>query len=116
MVWHYHAGFDRITVLKGDKAKGACAAALAAGIDIESFFNLHEAGAGSGRPWMLGMAKDGHPSLFESVRIDFRDGNLQAAEFRDIFGQVLQIRFSSQNYDPVMDRNLFIFIPPVRAE
>ena len=55
-------------------------------------------------------------SGFESVRMGFNAGGLQAMELKDQFGQTTWLRFSHLVRNPKVDPQSFRFDPPKGAD
>lgn len=115
-VWMYDADLNQVTVKKLDQALGSSPAALLAGDNaIERNFHLKDLGGQAGLEWLEATPKD-KESSFESVRMGFGDGALEAMELRDRFGQTTVIRFSNQERNPKLAPELFKFAPPKGAD
>lgn len=115
-VWMYDPDLNQVTVKKLGQALGSTPAALLAGSgEIEQNFQLTSAGRSNGIDWVEAQprSKDGG---FDSFRIGFKTGQLEAMELRDHFGQTTVIRFSSLERNPKLPASLFSFMPPKGAD
>jgi len=104
-------------VRKLTAALGSTPAALLAGASgIEQAFALSDAGEKDGLEWLD--ARPRQPEAgFELVRMGFdAQGNLQAMELTDHFGQTTHLRFSKLERNPKVNPAEFRFDPPKGAD
>jgi outer membrane lipoprotein carrier protein len=115
-VWIYDPQLNQVTVRKLTAALGSTPAALLAGSsDVESAFQLSDAGTKDGLEWMEARPKD-REAGFERVRMGFDANGLQAMELTDNFGQTTQLRFSKLERNPKVNPAEFRFSPPKGAD
>ena len=115
-VWMYDPDLNQVTIKKLGQALGSTPAALLAGSgEIEQNFQLTSAGRSNGIDWVEAQpkSKDGG---FDSFRIGFKAGQLEAMELHDHFGQTTVIRFSGLERNPKLPASQFVFIPPKGAD
>jgi outer membrane lipoprotein carrier protein len=115
-LWIYDKDLNQVTVRKLDKALGGSPAALLAGSnDIEKIYDLTNLGSQEGLDWLEAAPKS-KENAFERVRLGFKQGNLEAMELRDQFGQVTVIKFSMVERNPRLSADTFRFSPPKGAD
>lgn len=133
-VWAYQKPYEQLLQSDGDKlyvwdkdlnqvtvralsgALGASPAAILFGSnDLEKNFTLRDAGVKQGIDWLelIPKSKD---TQFERVGIGFRDGNLEAMELHDVFGNVTLLTFSSIHKNPALSADTFKFAVPKGAD
>ncbi|MGF6646839.1 outer membrane lipoprotein chaperone LolA [Paraburkholderia sp. GAS82] len=133
-IWSYEKPYQQILQADGDKlyvydkdlnqvtvrplggALGASPAAILFGSnDLDKNFTLRDAGVKAGIDWLelIPKAKD---TQFQSVGIGFRDGNLQAMELHDVFGNVTLLTFSNIQKNPPLPADAFRFTVPKGAD
>jgi len=133
-IWSYEKPYEQILQADGDKlyvydkdlnqvtarplggALGASPAAILFGSnDLDKNFTLRDAGVKAGIDWLelIPKAKD---TQFQSVGIGFRDGNLQAMELHDVFGNVTLLTFSNIQKNPPLPADAFKFTVPKGAD
>ena len=105
-----------MTVRKLDQALGSSPAALLAGNnEIDKIYNLTNLGNQEGLDWLEAVPKS-KENAFERIRLGFKQGNLEAMEMRDQFGQATLIKFSAVERNPRLAPGVFTFIPPKGAD
>lgn len=115
-LWIYDQDLEQVTVRKLDQALGESPAALLAGSnEVEKLFAFRDAGEADGLTWLEATPRSKEGS-FESVRMGFKDSDIQAMEVRDNFGQVTQLRFTGIRRNPRLSADLFRFTPPRGAD
>lgn len=115
-VWIHDRDLNQVTVRKLSRALGSTPAALLAGsADIESAFELSDAGAKDGLEWLEARPRE-REAGFERVRMGFDADGLHAMELVDHFGQTTQLRFSNLRRNPKVDKSEFRFEPPKGAD
>lgn len=111
-LWIYDKDLNQVTIRKLDKALGGSPAALLAGSnEIEKVYDLTNIGTQEGLDWLEAVPKS-KENAFERIRLGFRQGNLDAMELRDQFGQVTVIKFSMVERNPRLAADTFRFSPP----
>ena len=115
-LWIYDKDLNQVTVRKLDKALGGSPAALLAGSnEIEKIYDLTNLGSQEGLDWLEAAPKS-KENAFERIRLGFKQGNLEAMELRDQFGQVTVIKFSLVERNPRLSADTFRFSPPKGAD
>jgi outer membrane lipoprotein carrier protein len=112
----YDKDLNQVTVRTLGGALGASPAAILFGSnDLDKNFTLHDAGVKGGIDWLelIPKAKD---TQFQSVGIGFKDGNLQAMELHDVFGNVTLLTFSNIQKNPPLPADAFKFTVPKGAD
>lgn len=133
-IWSYEKPYEQVLQADGDKlyvydkdlnqvtvralggALGASPAAILFGSnDLDKNFTLHDAGVKGGIDWLelIPKAKD---TQFQRVGIGFKDGNLQAMELHDVFGNVTLLTFSNIQKNPPLPADAFKFTVPKGAD
>ena len=111
-VWIYDADLNQVSSRRFTQALGATPAALLAGGELSRDFDLSALPAKDGLEWAQATpkAKDG---AFQSMRIGFRGGQLEAVEIVDGFAQRSVLRFTQfvPNADVPAERFRFA-VPP----
>ncbi|HXM80496.1 MAG TPA: outer membrane lipoprotein chaperone LolA [Burkholderiales bacterium] len=111
-VWIYDRDLNQVTVRRLSKALGSTPAALLAGSsDVESAFELGDAGERDGLEWLEARPRD-REAGFERIRMGFGSGGIRAMELIDNFGQTTLLRFSNLVRNPKVDPAEFRFAPP----
>ncbi|KMZ12389.1 Outer membrane lipoprotein carrier protein LolA [Candidatus Burkholderia humilis] len=129
-VWSYEKPYSQILQADGDKlyvydkdlnqvtvrTLGASPAAILFGSnDLEKNFTLRDAGEKGGIDW-LELTPKAKDTQFETVGIGFKDGNLQAMELHDVFGNVTLLTFSNIQKNPPIKSDTFKFNVPKGAD
>jgi outer membrane lipoprotein carrier protein len=112
----YDKDLNQVTVRKLGGALGASPAAILFGSnDLEQNFALRDAGVKGGIDW-LELTPKARDTQFERVGIGFRDGNLEAMELHDVFGNVTLLTFSKIQKNPPLKPDTFKFAVPKGAD
>ncbi len=115
-VWIYDRDLNQVTVRKLSRALGSTPAALLAGAaDVESAFELRDAGQRDGLEWLEARPKESDAG-FEVIRMGFGPDGVQAMQLVDHFGHTTQLRFSNLQRNPKVDPAEFRFEPPKGAD
>ena len=112
----YDKDLNQVTERKLDGALGSSPAAILFGSnDLDKNFTLSDAGVKNGIDWLelIPKSKD---TQFKSVGIGFRDGNLEAMELHDVFGNVTLLTFSNIEKNPSLPPSTFKFVRPQGAD
>ena len=113
--WSFDPDLNQVTVRKLGKALGSSPAALLAGGDLGSTFDLKDAGQAEGVE-MVDATPKAADGTFERVRIGLRNNLPQVMEIRDNFGQVTTLIFAEFLSNPVLPKGQFSFTPPKGAD
>lgn len=114
-LWSFDPDLNQVTVKKLGKALGSSPAALLAGGELESHFNLKDAGQAEGVEMVDATPKAADGS-FERVRLGFKGNLPRVMEIRDNFGQVTTLIFSEFKPNPPLAKDEFKFAPPKGAD
>jgi outer membrane lipoprotein carrier protein len=112
----YDKDLNQVTVRKLGGALGASPAAILFGSnDLDKNFTLKDAGVKDGIDW-LELTPKAKDTQFQRVGIGFRDGNLEAMELHDVFGNVTLLTFSNIQKNPPLKADTFKFVAPKGAD
>ncbi|TDV25042.1 outer membrane lipoprotein carrier protein [Paraburkholderia caballeronis] len=112
----YDKDLNQVTRRKLGGALGASPAAILFGSnDLEKNFTLRDAGVKDGIDW-LELTPKSKDTQFQRVGIGFRDGNLEAMELHDVFGNVTLLTFSDIQKNPPLPASQFRFAVPKGAD
>lgn len=112
----YDKDLNQVTERKLGGALGASPAAILFGSnDLDKNFTLSDAGVKNGIDW-LELIPKARDTQFKSVGIGFKDGNLQAMELHDVFGNVTLLTFSNIEKNPSLPATAFKFVRPKGAD
>ncbi|CAN7234158.1 outer membrane lipoprotein chaperone LolA [Paraburkholderia sp. 22099] len=112
----YDKDLNQVTVRSLGGALGASPAAILFGSnDLEKNFTLHDAGVKAGIDW-LELTPKAKDTQFQRVGIGFKDGNLEAMELHDVFGNVTLLTFSNIQKNPPLPADAFKFTVPKGAD
>ncbi len=114
-LWSYDPDLNQVVTRKLGKSLGSSPAALLAGGNLDSNFELKEGGAGDGLEWVDATPKAKDAS-FQQVRIGLKNRLPQAMEINDNFGQTTQLRFTRLESNRPLAAEQFRFIPPKGAD
>jgi outer membrane lipoprotein carrier protein len=133
-IWTYEKPYEQVLQADGDKlyvydkdlnqvtvrtlggALGASPAAILFGSnDLDKNFTLRDAGVKDGIDW-LELTPKAKDTQFQRVGIGFRDGNLEAMELHDVFGNVTLLKFSNIQKNPSLPADAFKFTVPKGAD
>lgn len=112
----YDKDLNQVTIRPLGNALGASPAAILFGSnDLEKNYTLRDAGVKDGIDW-LELIPKAQDTQFQEVGIGFRDGNLEAMELHDVFGNVTLLTFSAIQKNPPMKSDQFKFVTPKGAD
>jgi outer membrane lipoprotein carrier protein len=112
----YDKDLNQVTERKLGGALGASPAAiLFVSNDLEQNFTLRDAGVKDGIDW-LELTPKSKDTQFQNVGIGFRNGNLEAMELHDVFGNVTLLTFSNIQKNPPLPASTFKFVKPAGAD
>jgi outer membrane lipoprotein carrier protein len=112
----YDKDLNQVTVRALGGALGASPAAILFGSnDLDKSFTLRDAGVKAGIDW-LELTPKAKDTQFQSVGIGFKDGNLEAMELHDVFGNVTLLTFSNIQKNPPLPADAFKFTVPKGAD
>jgi outer membrane lipoprotein carrier protein len=115
-VWIHDADLNQVTVRRVTRVLGATPAALLAGAsDIAEAFDLKEIGTKDGLEWLEARPREKEAG-FDSVRLGFNVGGVEAMELLDHFGQTTVLHFTNVVRNPQIDPGTFRFTPPKGAD
>ena len=111
-VWIHDQDLNQVTVRRVARVIGATPAALLAGSsDIESSFELKDAGDRDGLAWLEARPRE-REAGFERILLGLGTSGVDAMELVDHFGQRTVLRFSQMQRNPRIDPGTFRFTPP----
>lgn len=114
-VWVHDPDLNQVSSHKMAQALGSTPAALLAGAELDSAFQLTALPARDGLEWAGATPKvDG--SGFQSMAVGFDGKTLAAVEIVDTFGQRSVLRFTAFQANPVLTAERFRFTPPAGAD
>jgi outer membrane lipoprotein carrier protein len=112
----YDKDLNQVTVRTLGGALGASPAAILFGSnDLEQNFTLRDAGVKGGIDW-LELTPKAKDTQFQTVGIGFKNGNLEAMELHDVFGNVTLLTFSNIQKNPPLKSDQFKFSVPKGAD
>jgi outer membrane lipoprotein carrier protein len=112
----YDKDLNQVTIRALGNALGASPAAILFGSnDLNKNFTLRDAGVKGGIDW-LELTPKAQDTQFQTVGIGFKDGNLQAMELHDVFGNVTLLTFSNIEKNPPLKSDEFKFVVPKGAD
>lgn len=116
MLYVYDHDLNQVTKRRLGGALGASPAAILFGSnDLEKSFTLRDVGMKGGLDW-LELTPKTKDTQFQSVGIGFRNGNLEAMELHDVFGNVTLLTFSNIQKNPPLNASRFRFVVPKGAD
>ncbi len=112
----YDKDLNQVTVKKLGDALGSSPAAILFGSnDLEKNFTLSEAGTREGLEWLKAVPKAKDTS-FEQIAIGLKNGQPEAMELRDNFGQTSLLSFKKFEKNPALTSTSFKFTMPKGAD
>jgi outer membrane lipoprotein carrier protein len=112
----YDKDLNQVTIRQLGNALGASPAAILFGSnDLDKNFTLRDAGVKDGIDW-LELTPKAQDTQFQQVGIGFKNGNLEAMELHDVFGNVTLLTFSNIQKNPPLKSDQFKFIVPKGAD
>jgi outer membrane lipoprotein carrier protein len=114
-VWLLDLDLNQVSSRKISQALGATPAALLAGANLESDFNLKAASDKDGLSWVEATPKN-KETTFTLVRIAFKGKELAALEILDAFGQRSLLQFNQVQVNPTLAPERFKFNVPAGVD
>lgn len=115
-LWLYDVELQQITVKPLNDTLAASPAVLLAGSnDVEKSFGVQELGEKDGLVW-VGLNPKVKDTDFESVKLGFKDQELQVMELKDNLGNLTRITFSHLQRNVTVEDKNFNFTPPTGAD
>lgn len=115
-LWLYDVDLQQITVKPLNDTLAASPAVLLAGSnDVEKSFGVQELGEKDGLVW-VGLTPKVKDTDFESVKLGFKDQELQIMELKDNLGNLTRISFSHLQRGVAVEDKSFNFTPPPGAD
>lgn len=112
----YDKDLNQVTVRKLGNSLGASPAAILFGSNnIEQNFTMKDAGVKDGIDW-LELTPKSHDTQFQRVGIGFKNGNLEAMELHDAFGNTTLLNFKNIQKNPPIGADHFKFAIPKGAD
>ena len=111
-LWSYDKDLEQVTVQPADEVLTATPAMLLSGRQpLQEVFDIREL---SGQQYLL-VPKNNDSNVTE-LRLQFSDGALQQIAAADTFGNTTVFSFTNIQRNPLLDRQLFQFVPPEGAD
>jgi outer membrane lipoprotein carrier protein len=115
-LWLYDVDLQQVSVKPLNDTLAASPAVLLAGSnDVEKSFGVQELGEKDGLVW-VGLSPKVKDTDFESVKLGFKDQELQIMELKDNLGNLTRISFSHLQRNLALDDKSFNFTPPPGAD
>jgi outer membrane lipoprotein carrier protein len=114
-LWNYDPDLNQVSIGKLGAALGSSPAALLAGRDLDTHFELKEGKAADGFEFVNAKPKTADAS-FERMSVGFVDNKPVTMEIHDNFGQVTRLSFAQFEANPTLPESLFRFTPPKGAD
>lgn len=115
-LWLYDVDLQQVTVKPLNDTLAASPAVLLAGSnDVEKSFSVQELGEKDGLVW-VGLSPKVKDTDFESVKLAFKDQELQVMELKDNLGNLTRITFSHLQRNVAVEDKNFNFTPPIGAD
>jgi len=112
----YDKDLNQVTTKRLGNALGSSPAAILFGSnDLEKNFVLKEDGAKDGLEWLVATPK-AKDTTFDHIRIGLRNGEPEAMELTDSFGQTSVLAFTKFEKNPAIASNQFKFVMPKGAD
>ena len=111
-LWSYDKDLEQVTVQVADEVLTATPAMLLSGRQpLQEVFDIREL---AGQQYLL--TPKNNDSNVTELRLQFSDGALQQIAAADTFGNTTVFSFSNIQRNPLLDRQLFSFVPPEGAD
>lgn len=114
-VWVHDPDLNQVSVRDQTQAVGATPAALLAGADLQTHFDLSSLPAREGLEWVRATPKSAEGG-FKQMDVGFKGAVLAAVEILDGFGQRSVLRFDAFAGGVKLDPARFRFVPPPGAD
>lgn len=115
-LWIHDRDLEQVTVKQLGNALGNTPAALLAGDnDLQTNFDITDAGSSNGLHWLSATPKADETS-FKRVRLGLRDNLPQRMEIEDNFGQTTTLILHDLKRNPQLPADLFKFTPPAGVD
>ncbi len=112
----YDKDLNQVTERALGNALGASPAAILFGSnDLDKNFTLKEGGTKQGVDW-IELDPKSQDTQFKRIGIGFKDGDLNAMELYDVFGNVTLLSFQNMQKNPPMKADRFVFTLPKGAD
>jgi len=116
ILYLYDKDLNQVTKRKLAGALPASPASILFGSnDFEHDFKVEDDGSADGIDWIKA-TPNGKDSLFERIRIGFRDGLPAAMQLRDSFGQSTTLAFDHVQRNPPLTSEQFQYTPPAGVD
>ena len=117
-IWIYDEGLEQATLQKLDKHVGNTPALLLSGDPsrLADSFSISAYLYDDTREWRFDLKPKGEDSLFELLRVNFKDGKLLDMYLEDALGQTTKIEFSDVVLNNPIKQDVFTFNPPENVD
>lgn len=99
----------------GNALEATPAALLFGSQDLNKLFEFKDDGNKDGKQWLLARSKN-KETLFDFIRIGFKDNLPSSLEIHDALGQVTQLEFSNWNFETKRPASYYNFTPPAGVD
>jgi outer membrane lipoprotein carrier protein len=112
----YDKDLNQVTKKKLGNSLGSSPAAILFGSnDLEKNFTLKEDGSKDGLEWLVATPKE-KETTFDHIRIGLRNGEPEAMDLIDSFGQTSSLTFTKFERNPAVPADQFKFVVPKGAD
>jgi chaperone LolA len=115
-LWSYDEDLEQVTVKsQANMLTNTPAMVLSNPAELDKAYKVKPQGVADGVEWfqLTPLQTD---SGFDSVRLGFVERKLRYFEMQDSFGQKTQLNFNDLQYNPVLQKNSFVFTPPAGVD
>ncbi|OUR92482.1 outer membrane lipoprotein carrier protein LolA [Gammaproteobacteria bacterium 42_54_T18] len=117
-IWIYDEDLEQATQQKLDKHVGNTPALLLSGDPsmLADSFSISAYLYDDTKEWRFDLKPKGEDSLFELLRVNFKNGKLLDMYLEDALGQTTKIEFSNIALNSAIKQNVFTFDPPANVD
>ena len=115
-IWLHDIELEQVSHRSQSAAlEGTPAQLLSGTTPVEENFLMEELGEQEGLSWIELRPRESE-AQFTRVLLGFADNRLQRMAMYDSFGQITRFIFSDMERNPVLDSELFVFVPPPQID
>lgn len=117
-IWIYDEDLEQATQQKVDKHVGNTPALLLSGdpSKLADSFSISAYLYDDTKEWRFDLKPKGEDSLFELLRVNFKNGKLLDMYLEDALGQTTKIEFSNIALNRTIEESIFTFNPPASVD
>lgn len=117
-IWIYDEDLEQATQQKLDKHVGNTPALLLSGdpSKLSDSFSISAYLYDETKEWRFDLKPKGEDSLFELLRVNFKEGKLLDMYLEDALGQTTKIEFSAVELNNAINQDIFTFNPPANVD